>query len=215
MSHSLAAATSRGAARRPVTGRSPARQPTRPPRPALRVVQAPAAQRGRTAVVVLALLLLGVGLLTLLLINTALAQGSFRLHDLQATSDRLADQEQALRESIDAAAAPQRLAEQARGLGMVPSQSTAFVRLSDGTVLGVAEPAKAPERPTVTSSGGSTLATKGSSATKGSTTKGSTTKNSSATKGGTTKGSGAAKQGSGPAKPKQSSGTTGGGTSRH
>jgi hypothetical protein len=146
MSHSLAAAASRGAARRPATGRTPARQPARPP---LRVVQAPAAERGRTTVVVLALLLLGVGLLTLLLINTALAQGSFRLHDLQAASDRLADQEQALHESIDAAAAPQRLAEQARALGMVPSQSAAFVRLSDGAVLGVAEPAKEPERPTV------------------------------------------------------------------
>jgi hypothetical protein len=114
-------------------------------------VQAPAAERGRTMVVVLSLLLLGAGLLTLLLINTALAQGSFRLHDLQATSDRLSDGEQALRESIDAAAAPQRLAEQARALGMVPSDSTAFVRLSDGKVLGVAEPAKKPERPTVSS----------------------------------------------------------------
>lgn len=154
MSHSLAAATSRGAARRPATGRTPARQPARPPRPTLRVVQAPAAERGRTTVVVLALLLLGVGLLTLLLINTALAQGSFRLHDLQATSDRLADQEQALHESIDAAAAPQRLAEQARALGMVPSESAAFIRLSDGAVLGVAEPAKAPQRPTVASASG-------------------------------------------------------------
>lgn len=150
MSHSLAAATSRGAARRPATGRTPARAPARPPRPALRVVQAPAAERGRTAVVVSSLLLLGAGLLTLLLINTALAQGSFHLHDLQATSDRLADTEQSLRESIETAAAPQRLAEQARDLGMVPSQSTAFVRLSDGKVVGVAEPAKAPERPTVT-----------------------------------------------------------------
>lgn len=156
MSHSLAAATSRGTARRPATGRTPARAPARPPRPNLRVVQAPAAERGRTAVVVLALLLLGVGLLTLLLINTALAQGSFRLHDLQATSDRLADQEQALHESIDAAAAPQRLAEQARALGMVPSQSAAFVRLSDGAVLGVAEPAEEPQRPTVASTGGGT-----------------------------------------------------------
>jgi hypothetical protein len=151
VSHSLAAATSRGAVRRPATGRIPARAPARPPRPALRVVQAPAAERGRVAVVVSSLLLLGAGLLALLLINTALAQGSFHLHDLQATSDRLADTQQTLRESIETAAAPQRLAEQARALGMVPSQSTAFVRLSDGKVVGVAQPAKAPERPTVAS----------------------------------------------------------------
>lgn len=161
MSHSLAAATSRGAARRPTTGRTPARAPARPPRPALRVVQAPAAQRGRTVLVVSSLLVLGAGLLTLLLINTALAQGSFRLHDLQATSDRLADTQQALRESIDAAAAPQRLAEQARALGMVPSESAAFVRLSDGKVLGVAQPAKKPERPTVASPQTSSASTAG------------------------------------------------------
>jgi hypothetical protein len=179
MSHSLAAATSRGAARRPVTGRAPARQPARPPRPTLRVVQAPAADRGRTTVVVLALLLLGVGLLTLLLINTALAQGSFRLHDLQATSDRLADQEQALHESIDAAAAPQRLAARARALGMVPSQSAAFIRLSDGAVLGVAEPAKAPERPTVTRSG-TDSAPATATATTGSATKGDKAKSDEA-----------------------------------
>jgi hypothetical protein len=111
--------------------------------------------------VVASLLVLGAGLLTLLLINTALAQGSFRLHDLQATSDRLADTEQTLRESIDAAAAPQQLAEQARALGMVPSESTAFVRLSDGKVLGVAQPAKKPERPTVASPGTSSAGTTG------------------------------------------------------
>jgi hypothetical protein len=111
--------------------------------------------------VVSSLLVLGAGLLTLLLINTALAQGSFQLHDLQATSDRLADTEQTLRESIDAAAAPQRLAEQARALGMVPSESTAFVRLSDGKVLGVAQPAKKPERPTVASPEPSSAGTTG------------------------------------------------------
>lgn len=125
-------------------------------------------------VVVLALLLLGAGLITLLLINTALAQGSFRLHDLQATSDRLADTQQALHESIDAAAAPERLAQQATALGMVPSQSAAFIRLSDGKVLGVAEPAEAPKRPTVASSSAPTSTTK----KKTSTTKASTTKES-------------------------------------
>jgi hypothetical protein len=155
MSHSLAAAASRGAARRPTTGRTPARAPARPARPPLRVVQAPAAERGRTVVVVLALLLLGVGLVTLLLINTALAQGSFRLHDLQARSSQLTDEQQALRESIDAAAAPQQLAHDARELGMVPSESAAFVRLSDGKVLGVAEPAKAADTHTVAGSAAS------------------------------------------------------------
>jgi hypothetical protein len=151
MSSTLAAATSRGAAAR-AAGASPAqpgRGAARPPRPALRVVAAPAPDRARTAFVALCLLLLGGGLLTLLLVNTAMANGSFRLHDLQATSDQLTDRQEALRQDIAVQAAPARLAARARALGMVPSGSAAFLRLSDGRVLGVAKAAPAPPAPTV------------------------------------------------------------------
>jgi hypothetical protein len=151
MSSTLAAATSRGAAAR-AAGASPAqpgRGAARPPRPALRVVAAPAPDRARTAFVALCLLLLGGGLLTLLLVNTAMANGSFRLHDLQATSDQLTDRQEALRQDIAVQAAPERLAARARALGMVPSGSAAFLRLSDGRVLGVAKAAPAPPAPTV------------------------------------------------------------------
>ncbi|GMA85430.1 hypothetical protein GCM10025868_06800 [Angustibacter aerolatus] len=43
-----------------------------------------------------------------------------------------------------------RLGARARALGMVPAGSPAFLRLQDGTVLGVAAAAKAPPAPTVT-----------------------------------------------------------------
>jgi hypothetical protein len=95
------------------------------------------------------LLLLGGGLLALLLVNTAMANGSFRLHDLQAASDQLTDRQEALRQDIAVQAAPERLAARARALGMVPSGSAAFLRLSDGRVLGVAKAAPAPPAPTV------------------------------------------------------------------
>jgi hypothetical protein len=113
------------------------------------VVRPPAVERGRTVFVVSCLLLLVGGLLSLLLINTALAQGSFTLHDLQAQSDELGDREQALRHDIDVQAAPERLAARATALGMVPSQSPAFLRLSDGRLLGVAAAAERPKQPTV------------------------------------------------------------------
>lgn len=184
MSNSLAAASSRASSpSRPPAG---GRQPVAPTRPALQVVQAPVVQRGRAAAAVLAMLLLAAGLVTLLLINTGLAQGSFRLDALQNTSDVLSDRQQALTEDIEAQAAPQRLAARARSMGMVPSESEAFIRLSDGKVFGVAEPAKGPARPTVTTpattatGSGGTGRTTSPAATKGAT--------KTATKGGTTSG---------------------------
>ncbi len=150
MSQTLAASTGARAGRAPA--RVPSRGAARPPRPTLRVVAAPVAERGRTVFVVLALALLVAGLVTLLLVNTALAQGSFQLHDLRARSGELADQSQALREDIAGQASPQRLSSKAAALGMVPSGSVAFLRLSDGKVLGVATPAVTPTAPTVTAS---------------------------------------------------------------
>jgi hypothetical protein len=144
MSSTLAAATSRGSA-----ASQPGRGAARAPRPTLRVVSVPAPGHARTAFVGLCLLLLGGGLLALLLLNTAMANGSFRLHDLQATSDQLGDREQALRQDIAVQAAPERLAARAKALGMVPSDSAAFLRLSDGKVLGVAHAATVPPSPTV------------------------------------------------------------------
>ena len=105
------------------------------------MVAAPVAEHGRTVFVLACLALLVGGLITLLLINTALAQGSFRLHELSSNSRQLADESQALNEDIAGQASPGRLSQRAAGLGMVPSGSVAFLRLSDGKVLGVASAA--------------------------------------------------------------------------
>lgn len=147
MSQTLAAAPQR----RSAGGSAPpgVARAARPQRPGLQVVRPPAAERGRTLFVVSCLLLLVGGLLTLLLINTALAQGSFTIHDLQVRSGELGDREQSLRQDIDVQAAPERLATRAQALGMVPSQSPAFLRLSDGKLLGVAATAKGPQPLTV------------------------------------------------------------------
>jgi hypothetical protein len=93
-------------------------------------------------VVVVTLLSLGLG--TLLLLNTLLAQGSFALYSLEAQVASLADQEQALQQKAAELAAPQRLERRARSLGMVPSANPAFLRAKDGEVLGVPIPAAGP-----------------------------------------------------------------------
>jgi hypothetical protein len=109
--------------------------------PRLRVVTGAPLRRGGAAFVIICATLLATGLIGLLLLNTALAQGSFALHDLRTTSDQLTDAQGALSQSLDALKAPANLAKRAAEMGMVPAQSAAFLRLSDGKVIGVAKPA--------------------------------------------------------------------------
>lgn len=109
----------------------------------LRVVPTAIQQGGNGLFAVLCMVLLGSGLVALLMLNTALAQGSFRLHDLQAQTGRLADTEASLTQAIDRQRAPGALAARASALGMVPATSMAFIRLRDGAIIGVADPAKA------------------------------------------------------------------------
>ncbi len=86
-------------------------------------------------VVVVVLLLVG-GLLGLLLLNTLVAQDSFAAHDLTLSGKALQQQEQDLAAQVQALQAPADLAHRATSLGMVPGNAPAFLRLSDGRVLG-------------------------------------------------------------------------------
>ncbi len=140
MSQALAAAATKTARQKPVA--SPNRPATRPE---LRIVRVPTTDRGRTLFIAGCLTLLIGGLLTLLLINTSLAQGSFRIHDLELVQRELADTEQALRQDLDQQSSPQRLAQRAQQLGMVPSDSTAFIPIPGGKVVGTSTPAARPK----------------------------------------------------------------------
>lgn len=113
---------------------------TRPePRP-LRVVSRPPGD-GRIGFVMFCLSLLIGGLMGLLMLNTSMATSAFELRELRVTSDELGDIEDYLSRKVDSLSAPGQLAKRAQSLGMVPAQAPAFLRLSDGKVLGVAEPA--------------------------------------------------------------------------
>ncbi|MGW0330613.1 septum formation initiator family protein [Streptomyces sp. NPDC003011] len=98
------------------------------------------AQAARTPFVLLVVLLLGGGLIGLLVLNSALSEGSFKLDDLQKETKSLTDEEQALQRDIDAYSAPEALQRRARELGMVPGGDPAFLG-PDGTVKGVPSPA--------------------------------------------------------------------------
>ena len=122
-----------------VASRAPLRR-SAPPQP-LRVVPAAVGQPGNGVFAAACMLLLVAGLFGLLMLNTAMAEGSFTLNNLQKTSGELADTQDALTQAIDAQRSPENLAARAAKLGMVPAGSAAFLRLSDGKVLGVAQPA--------------------------------------------------------------------------
>ncbi|MEU9863175.1 hypothetical protein AB0D99_20120 [Streptomyces sp. NPDC047971] len=98
----------------------------------------------RTPFVLLVVVLLGGGLITLLLLNSALNQGSFKLRDLKNRTTELTDEEQALQRDVDDRSAPDALERRARELGMVPGGSPAFLS-PDGKVLGEPSKAAAPE----------------------------------------------------------------------
>lgn len=126
------------AAARPLNRSAPRSTPrTARPRP-LRVVREQP-QHGQPAFVAACLALLMAGLLGVLMLNTAMAKGSFVLGDLQDTSNELAAAQEELTHAVTAQSAPAELAKRALDMGMVPSTSAAFLRLSDGKVLGVAE----------------------------------------------------------------------------
>ena len=162
----------------------------------LKVVAPPQVQGNGLFLALCVTLLLG-GFVGVLMLNTAMAKGSYTMRDLQRRSDALTDTQDALRHTIDGVSGPGPLAQRARALGMVPAASPAFLRLSDGKVLGVAKKAKddstfsvvteskAPTRSTpVATPTAPTTATPSTSPTtkKPETTKPTTTKNTGGTK---------------------------------
>ncbi|MEV6160458.1 septum formation initiator [Streptomyces sp. NPDC052052] len=101
----------------------------------------------RTPFVLLVVLLLGGGLITLLVLNSALNEGSFRLSELRKRTTELTDEQQALQRDVDSFSEPDALERRARELGMVPGGNPAFLGL-DGKVRGVPVEASAQPIPT-------------------------------------------------------------------
>nr|WP_175420885.1 septum formation initiator family protein [Streptomyces griseus] len=105
----------------------------------------------RTPFVLLVVLLLAGGLISLLLLNSALNEGSFRLSRLKKQTTELTDEQQALQRDVDGYSEPDALERRARELGMVPGGNPAFLN-PDGTVRGVPERATGAPSPLTTPS---------------------------------------------------------------
>ncbi len=126
--------------------RKPAPRRAAPQRPSLRVVAPVPSRAPRAPFVLFSMGLVGLGLVSLLVLNAVVAQDAFTIHDLDASNARLAEQEQILREEVAALEAPHELADRATKLGMVPGGDPVFL-LPDGRVVGNPVPAQAPTTP--------------------------------------------------------------------
>jgi hypothetical protein len=87
--------------------------------------------------------LLAVGLVGLLVLNTSLQRGVYVETDLRTRAAQLSLREQNLQVQVSRLQSPERLAAVAAASGMVRNNSTAFLSLPTGKVLGVARPAQA------------------------------------------------------------------------
>lgn len=120
----------------------PLRVPRRGTAPApLRILPTRIASTGSGRFATICVVLLTVGLIALLLLNTALAKGSLALGELKRESAALSDTAGNLQEEIDRASASGSLARRATALGMVRSNERAYIDLARGTVTGKARPA--------------------------------------------------------------------------
>lgn len=107
----------------------------------LTLVPARRTRAPRAPFAVLVFAILGAGVVGLLMFNTHMQQASFYATRLQQRADNLTARQQALDMELERLRAPQRLAEAGKELGMVAPGVPAFVRLSDGTVVGDPTPA--------------------------------------------------------------------------
>jgi hypothetical protein len=105
------------------------------------VPRAPRRRAARVPFVALVSVLLVGGVAGLLCFNTSMQQASFTATALEEQAQVLDAREQSLNMQLDALRDPQRVALHAKRLGMVPPSSPAFLRLSDGKVLGDPAPA--------------------------------------------------------------------------
>jgi len=123
------------------TGPRPAAEPAaRPAQPTTSPAAHPPtagtrARRPRAPFILLLVGLLGGALVSLLVISTTLAQGSYRITNLQQQNANLAKQEQLLTQQVAQASSPTQIAQEAEQFGMRPNPHLQFINLKTGKVI--------------------------------------------------------------------------------
>lgn len=103
----------------------------------LALVPPRAVEATRIPFVALIALILAAGVAGLLMFNTQMQQSAFEIQQLQEQEATLTAQEQDQSMQLQRMNDPQRLATEAKKLGMVAPQNPAFLNLATGKILGV------------------------------------------------------------------------------
>lgn len=112
------------------------------PEPRIHLVSPPLPSRSRAPFIIVCMAILVGALVSVLVLNTTMAGGSYEQRELQAQLSELAQREQALLAQLDQEASPETLAARAEALGMVQDSMPAFIRLADEKIIGDPTPAK-------------------------------------------------------------------------
>ena len=123
----------------------PAKRTPRPGSgPRLAVIEGFQGRRSAIPFALLVLSVLAIGLVGLLMLNTAMDNNSVRMAKAQQQQANLTDREQQLSQQLAGLSEPSTLASEAAGLGLVPNPQPAFLNPTTGTVLGSPSPAPTP-----------------------------------------------------------------------
>ena len=116
-------------------GHQAGHQAGRPGHPSGRAAARTRPRHPRAPFILLLVGLLGGALVSLLVISTTLAQGSYRITNLQQQNANLAKQEQMLTQQVAQASSPAQIAQEAEEFGMRPNPALQFINLKTGKVV--------------------------------------------------------------------------------
>src|SRR5262245_33472829 len=106
----------------------------------------------RAPFVAMLLIIVVAGVVGILVLSTLINANQFQLNDLQNKQSGLNQQQQLLQQNLANLQAPGSLVAAAKKLGLVPAGTLAYIRMPDGSVVGVPEPAD--QSPSVTAQAG-------------------------------------------------------------
>ncbi|HZK04878.1 MAG TPA: hypothetical protein VFC82_03415 [Actinomycetaceae bacterium] len=112
--------------------------PTTQRAPRLQVIRAPETNRSLLPFFLICAAILVAALVGALLLNTAMAVSSYRMHAQQVELTQLKERQAEMTASLESLGSPASLRDSAARIGMVPSEGTVYLSVASRSILGEA-----------------------------------------------------------------------------